>query len=81
MSKGITIEGLDPIDLLKFVGRKSKKFQAVFLSTLETLLEDLEPETREYLFKSIRKLYLDNQNDFSRSTITAIFGDIEHIIK
>jgi oligoendopeptidase F len=81
MSRGITMEGLDPIDLLKFIGRKSKKFQAVFLSELEILLEDLEPETRDYLFKSIRKLYLDNQNDFSRSTVTAIFGDVEHAIK
>jgi hypothetical protein len=81
MTRGITMEGLDPVDLLKFVGRKSKKFQAVFLGTLETLLEDLEPETRDYLFKSIRKLYLDNQNDYARAILKSIFGDIEHMIK
>ena len=75
---GITMQGINVLDLLKFISRKSKKFQASFLTELEEIL-NLEVDEKER-FTKIRKLYLDNQNDFARSIVKSIFGEIEHLV-
>lgn len=76
MSDGVVIAGLDIIDILRFIQKKNRKFQAVFLSDLE---EILSPDTPEY--EAVRKLYLDAQNNYTRSILRAIFGDVEHLMK
>lgn len=72
----IIIQGVNLLDLLKFIERKNKKFQATLLSQVE---EIVDPESEKYLY--IRKLILDSFNNYTRSIIKAIFGDIEDIIR
>lgn len=67
---GEVIEGLDIIEVLKFNEKKVKKYQAMFLQDLETIV----PKNSEE-FSKIRKLYLDWSNEYSRSLIRLIFGD------
>lgn len=71
----IEIEGLDAIDILLLVTRKKKKFLAMLLSELETTYPR---NTEEY--KVLRKLILDYFNDYTRSIMRALFGDIEGLI-
>jgi hypothetical protein len=65
--------GLDPIDILQFVDRKSKRYIANTLQELETIIP---PDTEEY--EKVRKLFLNCFNDYKRSVSRAIFGtDLE----
>lgn len=72
---GTIIQGLDIIDILKFITKKNKKFQAIFLNDLEEVLNSNSDE-----YRIVRKLYLDSQNNFTRSILRAIFGDVEDIV-
>lgn len=72
--KGI-IQGVDILDILHFIAKKNKRFQASFLKELEVILN---PRSEEY--KLIRKLYLDSQNTYTRSILRVIFGDVEDLI-
>jgi len=67
---GEIIQGLDVVDLLGFVQRKNKTFQAILLYDLEELLGKDSPE-----FKAARKLVLDSYNNYTRSLLRIIFGD------
>lgn len=67
---GEIIQGLDVVDLIKYAGRKNKTYQAMFLQELENILSKDSPE-----FMAIRKAYLDNTNEYTRSFLRAIFGD------
>lgn len=68
--KGVVIQGLDVFDVVGFITAKNKKFQAVFLNDLEEVVgKDTDA------FNRIRKLYLDSQNNFTRSVLRAIFGN------
>lgn len=69
---GIIIRGFDLLDVVKFIGRTNKKYQAILLSQLEDL--DLERET----YETIRKLFLDSFNNYTRTIINTIFGDIDN---
>jgi len=69
--KEVLIEGLDVIDVLGEMGRKTRKFAAIFLNDLDELVSDPK------LKKEIRKLFLDTLNNYTRSVIVMIFGDIE----
>lgn len=74
---GQIIQGLDVLDLFKFITKKSKKFQAIFLKDLEEIISADDPKYNE-----IRKLYLDFSNDYTRSIFRIIFGtDFEGVIK
>ncbi len=75
-SEGVVIQGLDVIDVIRFIIKKNKKFEAIILSELE---EILDPKSDE--FNLIRKLFLDGFNDYTRSIFRVIFGDVEHLIK
>ena len=73
--RGVIIQGLDIIDVIRFNTKKNKRYQAEFLQELEGILDRNSQE-----FKDIRKLYLDISNDLMRSTFRSIFGDIEYLV-
>jgi hypothetical protein len=69
------IQGLDSLDIVSFIGRKNKKFQAIMLQEMEDILGR---DTPEYI--AIRKLVLDGFNNYTRSMMRAIFGvDYEYM--
>ena len=68
---GIFIQGFNLSELTAFMNKTNKKFQATLLSQIEELLDDDE------LFSQIRKLILDSTNNYARSVVKAIFGDME----
>lgn len=72
MKPEVIIEGLDVIDVVRYITRKKDKFLAIALAELE---ETMEKESNEYKF--IRKVFLDAFNDYTRSILRTIFGDIE----
>ncbi len=75
--QGQIIQGLDLIDIIKFIYHKNKVFQRVLLDDVESVLGK---DSEEY--KQIRKLILDSYNNYTRSIVRAIFGsDFEGIIK
>lgn len=69
---GVLIQGLDLQDIIGFIEKKNKKFQAITLTEFE---EVMDKNTAE--FRAIRKITLDNYNNYTRSVIRAIFGDVE----
>ncbi len=71
---GVTIEGLDLIDAINFIHKRNKKYQAILLSDIEDILGKDSEE-----FQIIRKLVLDSYNDFTRSLIRLLFGNVEDI--
>jgi hypothetical protein len=75
MEKGkgtVTLDGLDLFDVMNLSDKKMKKFIALTLQELEQV-EDLSPEQ----FKMIRKLILDGFNEYTRSLLRALLGDVE----
>ena len=71
----ITIEGLDVIDVLKYIGKKRNKFLALILAELEATLDKNSEE-----YKVIRKVILDGVNDYTRSLLRILFGNVEGMI-
>jgi hypothetical protein len=72
MTKEIVL-GLDVVDVVSFIDRKSKRYIA---SALQELEEIVPKESEEYA--EIRKLFLNSFNDYKRSVCRAIFGtDLE----
>ena len=79
-SEGVVIQGLDLLDVVHFVAQRNKKFQAIFLNDLEEIFRKSKPVgplPQEFFW--IRKLYLDSQNNYTRSILRILFGDIEHL--
>ena len=72
--KGVVVQGLDLVDIITFISKKNKKFQAITLSEYEEILDRNSDE-----FKAIRKITLDNYNNYTRSVVRAIFGDVENM--
>lgn len=73
--EGVIIQGLDLIDVIRLVVKKNKKFQAILLNELETIMDKNSPE-----FRLARKAVLDNFNDFTRSVVRDLFGEVEDLI-
>ena len=71
-SYGHIIQGLDTIDVAKIISKKNSKFLAIGLQELEETLDKNEEN-----FGVVRKIFLDNFNDYTRSIMRIIFGDIE----
>jgi hypothetical protein len=67
---GNIIQQLDLMDIIFFVGKKSRRFQAVLLQDIE---EVLGKDTEEYT--KVRKLVLDSFNNYTRSVLRTIFGN------
>lgn len=78
--KGVILQGIDLLDVLRFVMKKNKRYQATLLNAIEELFVD-DPEAKTLFFGKIRKLYLDSQNNYTREILKVIFGDIEYLIK
>lgn len=70
------IQGIEILTIIAKVGKKSKKHQAKVLQEME---KHLAKGTVE--FDEFRKFFLDEQNNFTRSVMRDIFGDIEYMIK
>lgn len=68
---GIIIKGLDLLDIIRFIKRTNKKYQAILLSQIEDL--NLSKE----IYNKIRKLLLDSFNNYTRAIVYTIFGDID----
>ena len=71
----ITIEGLDVIDVLKYIGKKRNKFLALILAELEGTLDKNSDD-----YKVIRKVILDGVNDYTRSLLRILFGNVGGMI-
>jgi uncharacterized protein YehS (DUF1456 family) len=71
----VVIEGLDVIDVVRYISRKKDKFIAIVLADLE---EVMEKDSNEYKF--VRKLFLDGFNDYTRSVMRTLFGNVEGLI-
>ena len=68
---GKHIQPKNLLDLIEDIYKVAKQHQAAFLTELQVIMSNsLE-------FKKARKLYLDSTNDFTRTVIKDIFGDIE----
>jgi len=74
-SQGVVIQGLDLIDVIRFIHKKNKKFEAIILGELEEIMDKDSEE-----FSLVRKLFLDGFNDYTRSIMRVIFGDVEHLM-
>ena len=70
---GVIIRGLDLLDILGLISDKNKKYQAIILSDIELVLGKDSKE-----FKQIRKIVLDGVNDYTRSAVRILFGDINY---
>ncbi len=74
---GQVIKGVDILDIIENINKRNKKYQAKFLEGLEQILiekdGDYTDETSEK-YNKIRKLFLDESNDYFRSTLKTIFG-------
>lgn len=75
MEPEVRIDGLDIIDVIKFINRKRDKFIAIGLAELEDVMDN---NSNEYKF--VRKIFLDGFNDYTRSIMRAFFGDVEGLI-
>ena len=69
--KSIKFNGLDDFDLVKIVGTKKNAYLKLALESLER--EGLDKES----FLNIRKIFLDNFNEFERSILRVFIGDVE----
>ena len=67
---GVIIEGLNVLEIVKFLGNKNKKYLAITLNNIEDVLD---PNSEEY--KLIRKEVLDGFNEFTRAIVEVLFGD------
>jgi hypothetical protein len=66
---GEVIVGLDLLDVVGFVSRKNKKYQALMLQEIEEICSNHDE------FLKIRKVILDGQNSYTRSVLRVIFGN------
>lgn len=69
----VEIGGLDLFDLITFISKKNKRFIAIMLAETE---EIVGKDSEEY--KKLRKIILDGFNDYTRSIVRIVFGDIEY---
>ncbi len=76
---GHVVAGLDVLDILRFIAKKQKRFLAIALNELEEIFETAGMERNSKEFQLIRKLILDLVNEYTRSILRVIFGDIEHL--
>lgn len=67
----VIIEGLDLFDVVTAIDKKMGKFIALTLQEIETL------NIKEEDYKLIRTFVLNGFNDFTRSTLRLLFGDVE----
>lgn len=64
------IQEMDLIDVIYFVGKKNRKYQAILLHDIEEVMGKDNPKYAE-----VRKLILDAFNNYTRSMLRIIFGN------
>ena len=69
---GVVIHGLDLFDIFRLGEKKKNKFIALTLQEIEQV-DGLTSEE----FQLIRKFVLDGFNEFTRSLLRALLGDVE----
>lgn len=70
------VQELNTMELVRGIGSKNKKMQAILLQKLELVVDKNSPEYEEY-----RKVILDESNNYARAIVRLIFGDIEYTLK
>ncbi len=70
----VTIDGLNMFDIITMINKKNKRYIANALDEME---EVLGSDTEQFI--KVRKIFLDTQNDYTRSIFVTLFGDIEGI--
>lgn len=78
-TEGVVIQGLDVLDVLGFVDKKKQRFLAISLNDLEEIFESHGMSRNSEEFQLVRKLVLDLVNEYTRSVLRVIFGDIEYL--
>lgn len=77
--EGVVIQGLDVLDVLGFVDKKKQRFLAISLNDLEEIFQAHGLSKNSEEFQLVRKLILDLVNEYTRSVLRVIFGDIEYL--
>jgi hypothetical protein len=67
----IIIKGIDAKELVETISALSRKYQAIIMNKLESL------EISQEIFPEVRKIILDNINDFGREVGRDLIGDVE----
>ena len=67
---GVIIEGLNILEVVKFLRNKNKKYLAITLNNIEDVID---PNSDDY--RLIRKEVLDGFNEFTRAIVEVLFGD------
>jgi len=70
---GKDFQGLEELEIIKLIQKKKKRYCAIALNDLEEIIDDQE------LFKSVRKIFLDNINSYTRSMFTIVGISVEGI--
>jgi len=76
MSNNGVIQEIDVLEMIRNVGKRNKRLQAVLLSAIEETVGKNTPE-----FSKFRKLVLDETNGFTRAVVRDVFGDIEYMLR
>lgn len=70
----VVIDGLNMFDVISIIDKKSRRYIANTMDDLEMVLgKDTEA------FIHARKIFLDAFNDYTRSILVSLFGNIEGI--
>lgn len=72
----IVVQEVDILGMIRTVGKRNKRLQAIILSEAETLFGKDTPA-----FSKFRKLVLDQTNEFTREVVRDVFGDIEYLLR
>jgi hypothetical protein len=70
----VVIDGLNMFDIITIINKKNKRYIANALDEMEEILGS---DTEQFI--KVRKVFLDTQNDYTRSIFVTLFGDIEGI--
>lgn len=76
MTQSNIVQEVDILSVIRSVGKKNKKLQAMILQELE---KHIDKDSKEY--EELRKFTLDEINSYTRSVMRDIFGDIEFMIQ
>lgn len=76
MTPSNVVQEVDILSVIRSVGKKNKKLQAMILQELEN---HVDKNSQEY--EELRKFMLDEINSYTRSIMRDIFGDIEFMIQ
>jgi hypothetical protein len=68
----IILEGFNVFDTISFISRMNKRHQASLLAQVEDLIGRDSVD-----YPVLRKLILDSTNEFTRSIVKNIFGEID----